>query len=179
MAILSIVKTGRTVADIGTGTGLLAFLCIKAGAKRVHAIERSAAIKWAQELAKMNGFADRIIFHKGDSRRVKLPEKVDVVISELIGHMAFEEGMVESLRDARQRFLVPGGAMIPSSVRLQVCLVSAGDLYQEAIDRWEPIMGIDFSVLREQAVKTCYVTTFGDHNLLSESATAFTGRSCE
>jgi precorrin-6B methylase 2 len=172
-AIAAVVKEGDIVADIGTGTGLLAFLCIQAGAARVHAIERSSAINWAEKLARINGFVDQIAFYRGDSRSVVLPEKVDVVISELIGHMAFEEGMVESLLDAKQRFLAPGGMIIPEKVRLQICLVSATELYQEAIDRWEPLMGLDFSVLREEAVKACYVTDFNDQNLLSETQTAF------
>ncbi len=36
-AVSQVVKNGDVVADIGTGTGLLAFLCLKAGAKRVNA----------------------------------------------------------------------------------------------------------------------------------------------
>ena len=47
-AISRVVKEGDIVADIGTGTGLLAFLCLKAGAKHVHAIERTSAINWAK-----------------------------------------------------------------------------------------------------------------------------------
>lgn len=63
-AIQQVVKKGDIVADIGTGTGLLAFLYLKVGAKRVHAIERSSAIKWAKKIADRNRFSDKIIFHE-------------------------------------------------------------------------------------------------------------------
>ena len=70
------------VLDIGTGTGLLAFICLRAGAKRVHAVERSPAIKWARQLAERHGWTDRITFHNEDSRDLDLPEKVNVVVSD-------------------------------------------------------------------------------------------------
>ena len=65
-AIKKVVKKGDVVVDIGTGTGLLVFLCLKAGASRVHAIESSSTIKWAKEIADKNGFVERIVFHKED-----------------------------------------------------------------------------------------------------------------
>jgi len=173
-AIRRVVKEGDIVADIGTGTGLLAFLCVKAGAKRVHAIERSSAIKWAKRLAKKNGFGDRIIFHEEDSRSCNLNEKANVVISELIGHIAFEEGMAESLFDAKERFLVPDGVMVPQIIQLKVALVEEKEVYPECIDCWESIEGIDYSLMRKEAVKACYLTELGSQNLLSEPQTFFT-----
>lgn len=173
-AIAKVVNEGDIVADIGTGTGLLAFLCVKAGAKRVHAIERSPAIRWARLLAKKNNLEDRIVFHEKDSRFHDLPEKVDLVVSELIGHVAFEEGMVESLFDAKERFLVPGGTIVPQRVELKVAIVEEDEVYPECIDCWEPIAGIDYSPMREEAIKACYLTVLDNHHLLSEPKTFFT-----
>ncbi len=172
-AIQQVVKKGDIVADIGTGTGLLAFMCLKAGAARVHALERTAAVKWAKLLAEKNGFSDRIVFHEQDSRFHNLPEKVNVVVSELIGHIAFEEGMAESLFDAKERFLAPDGVIIPERVELKVALVEEKEVYPECIECWKPIHGIDYSVLREEAVKACYLTGLNDRNLLSQPKTFF------
>ncbi len=172
-AIAAVVKKGDTVADIGTGTGLLAFLCLQSGAKRVHAIERSASIKWAKKLAGQHGFSDRIIFHDEDSRTTQLDEKVDVVISELIGHIAFEEGMAESLLDARDRFLLPEGTIIPQSVKLIVALVCEREVYPECVECWRPITGIDYGLLRKEAVKSCYLTKLSVRDLMSEPSTFF------
>ncbi|MCJ7653068.1 MAG: 50S ribosomal protein L11 methyltransferase [Actinobacteria bacterium] len=172
-AIANVVRPGDVVADIGTGTGLLAFLSLKAGARRVHAIERSPAIRWAKMLAETHGYADRICFYNEDSRSVELPEKVDVVVSELIGHIAFEEGMVESLFDAKRRFLACEGKMIPKRVELRVTPVAEREVYRDYIDRWGEVAGIDYSPLREEAIKACYVTTLSDRELLSEPQTFF------
>lgn len=172
-AIFQAVQPGDIVADIGTGTGLLAFFSLQAGAHRVHAIERSAAIRWARRLARDNGFADSIVFHDDDSRIVELGERVDVIVSELIGHMAFEEGMVESLVDARRRFLRRGGTVLPHKVALQAALVSEQQIYGQCIDCWDTIHGINYSHLRDEAVNACYLTSFRDHDLLSQPAMFF------
>ena len=172
-AISQVVKKGDVVADIGTGTGLLAFLCLKAGAKRVHAIERSSTINWAKRIADKNGFSDKIIFYRQDSRDCDLPEKIDVVVSELIGHIAFEEGMAESLFDAKERFLVADGVMIPERVNLRVALVEENEVYPECIKCWRDIEGIDYSIMRREAVKAFYLTSLSSRDLLSEPKTFF------
>jgi len=173
-AIWKVVRKGDTVADIGTGTGLLAFLCARAGAARVHAIERSPAIRWAKIGAEKNSLGDKITFHNKDSRLCTLPKKVDVVVSELIGHLAFEEGMVESLFDARNRLLVTGGKMVPMRVDLKVALVEENEIYPECVDCWKPIRGIDYSFMREDSLRAFYITSLNDRCLLSEPMTFFT-----
>ncbi|MGO8897159.1 MAG: methyltransferase domain-containing protein [Isosphaeraceae bacterium] len=71
-AIQETVIQGDVVVDLGTGMGLLAFLCARAGARRVHAIERNPVIlEWAERLARANGLAERVMFHYGDSREVE------------------------------------------------------------------------------------------------------------
>jgi len=172
-AIDSTVKKGDVVVDVGAGTGLLSFLCLQAGAKRVHAIERSPVIKWAKLLAEKNDFADRIVFHNDDARNVEIGEKADVVVSELIGHLAFEEGMAETIADTKGRFLKQGGALIPENVTLRAALVNEKEIYDSYINGWEKVCGIDYSFMREQAVKKAYVTDIAERDLLSESAKIF------
>ena len=148
-AINATVKEGDIVADLGAGTGLLSFLCLQAGAAKVHAVERSNVIDWARELAERNGFSDCIEFHQKDAREVNLGVKVDVIVSELMGHVAFEEGMAETISVAKERFLTPGGHSIPDSVTLKAALVNERDLYRDYIDIWNKFDGIDYSVMRE------------------------------
>lgn len=167
-AIKQFVREEDVVADIGTGTGLLAFLSLKAGAKKVHAIERTGAIDWAKKLADHHNLKDRIEFHETDSRKLDLPEKVNIIVSELIGHIAFEEGMVESLFDAKRRFLLPDGKIIPHSVQLNIVPVEEKDIYPRFIDNWEPIEGIDYQLFREEALKSCYIIEISERDFLSE-----------
>ena len=60
----------------------------------------------------------RIVFHYGDSCNIDLGEPADIIISELTGHIAFEEGTIEAIFDARRRFLKSLGIIIPQAVRL-------------------------------------------------------------
>lgn len=166
-AISHTVRGGDTVVDLGSGTGLLAFLCLRAGAERVYAIERSEIIESAREIARANGLADRIVFHHGDSREIELPECVDVIVSELMGHLAFEEGMVEAMFDARSRFLKRSGCVIPQSVSIMAAPVCCEDIYASNIECWEPVYGIDYSVMRSWALRSTYVAEIQESECLA------------
>ena len=56
---------GKVVLDVGTGTGILAFFAIQAGAKHVYAVEASESCKTAQILVDANGYSDRITILNG------------------------------------------------------------------------------------------------------------------
>ncbi|HEX6912250.1 MAG TPA: 50S ribosomal protein L11 methyltransferase, partial [Longimicrobium sp.] len=79
-AIARAVRPGDVVLDVGAGTGVFSLLACRAGARRVYAVEPADAIHTARELARENGFADRIDFIQGVSTAIGLPEKADVVV---------------------------------------------------------------------------------------------------
>ena len=166
-AILETVKEGDVVVDLGTGTGILAFLAIKAGAKRVHAIERNDIIHLAQEVANANGWGDRIIFHKADALQVTLPERADVVISETIGHMGLAEDFVENMVHARRSFLKEGGVLMPCSVSVYVAPVECQEAHNQ-VSFWEQRpWGIDFSPLASRCRKQVYIRHFPETDILA------------
>lgn len=173
-AINATVKEGDVVADLGAGTGLLTFLCLQAGARKVHAIERSEVIQWAKELARRNGFSERIEFHHSDARETDIGERVDVIVSELMGHVAFEEGMAETISLAKERLLAPDGRAIPQTVTLKAALVNEADLYRNYIDIWNRFEGIDYSAMRENAVRGTYVLGIEADHINSESQVVLT-----
>lgn len=150
-AINSSVKPGDVVVDIGTGTGVLSVFAAKAGASRVYAIEQEPVIGVARKIAARNGLADVITFIEGSSLDVELPERADVLITETIGNMGLDEGIIEWITDAKERFLKPEGTTIPLDMEVMACLVSAPVDY-ENIERWSrPLLGLDFSPLGEVA----------------------------
>jgi type I protein arginine methyltransferase len=145
-AIEKHVHPGMVVADLGTGSGVLACLAAMRGAK-VYAIEHGPIIERARQLAAANGLTN-IQFVHSHSREFHPVEKVDLLLHEQIGMSLLDEDMVENLLDLRARVLKPGGKILPGHFSLFV------DPVELVSDRrlpylWEQrIGGLDFSCFR-------------------------------
>mmetsp|Transcript_81710 Transcript_81710/g.157782 ORF Transcript_81710/g.157782 Transcript_81710/m.157782 type:complete len:651 (-) Transcript_81710:58-2010(-) len=107
---------GKVVMDVGSGTGMLAFFAIQAGAARVYCVEASPMVEVIRELAQRNNCADRIVVvhHVLQDIRDEVPEKVDVITHETLGTFLFAERGIETVLVARDRFLKPGGKLYPA-----------------------------------------------------------------
>ncbi len=135
-ALRKAVTPGCRVLDIGTGTGIFAFMACRFGAGRVYAIEPDDAIQVAREIANDNGFSDKIEFIQGVSTRVDLPEKVDIIIADIHGILPLYEQFLPTIIDARTRFLKPGGIIIPQKETMWAALVDSGKIYEQFIIPW-------------------------------------------
>jgi type I protein arginine methyltransferase len=122
-AISSMVRPGDIVLDVGAGSGILSMFAARAGAARVYAVERTTVAVMAQQLAIDNGVGDIVQVIQGDMVDADLPESVDVIVSEWLGGFGIDEGMLFPVIAARDRWLKPGGAMIPRSVTAWTALV--------------------------------------------------------
>jgi type I protein arginine methyltransferase len=168
-AISSRVQAGNVVLDLGTGTGILAFFACLAGARRVYAVERGPVIEVARLLARENGFGDRVVFLDGISQDLDLPESVDVILSDTFS-LWQPEGL-RALVDARDRWLKPGGVLIPSSIELFVAPVEVPEIYRRHIDFWNRSRyGVDLSSVRQLAANHCYPVRVKPSALLAEPA---------
>lgn len=114
---------GKVVLDVGCGTGILSMFAVKAGAKHVYAIDCATIIDQAREIARANGMADKITFIKGKVEEVDVPEKVDVLISEWMGYFLMYESMLQSVIFARDKWLKPGGLVLPDKCTLYMFVV--------------------------------------------------------
>jgi protein arginine N-methyltransferase 1 len=146
-AILATVKRGDVVVDIGSGTGVLSLFAAMAGASRVYSIEREPIIEIAHEIASRNGFSESIVFIEGSSPDVEIPERADVLITETIGNVGFDEGISTWVADAKERFLKTNAAIVPQQVEAVASLVSVPRDYA-TIERWsQPLLTLDFAPL--------------------------------
>ncbi len=134
-AIAEAVTPGCTVLDVGAGSGLLSMFAAQAGAKVVYAIEITDIAKVAKAIVAKNGFSNRIQILQGDIAEVEIPEKVDIIVSEWLGSYGVDENLLPVVIQARDRWLKPGGKMIPTSVAAWMAPAFDEKLQQE-IDFW-------------------------------------------
>lgn len=170
-AISRVVKAGDVVVDVGCGSGILSFLARRAGAKHVYAIESEPVIEMAKLVAAKNGYKDKITFFNDVSFAVDLPEKADVIVTETMGTFGFEEGILGSLTDARDRFLKPGGKLIPNSLELFLVPVEMPQFYEHVVDFWvHGCQGFDFSPIRELTVNNFHPLKLHEGTFLADPA---------
>lgn len=158
-ALQSIIQPGRTtVADLGSGTGLLAFMAEKLGASSVHLYEYSEALKLSQKLARHNRIK-RCHFIHAHSAQVEHPQPVDLIVSETLGNYAYEENIIENIENAK-RFLKPGGVVIPHHIEQYVAPVVSERFYRE-LCVWDEVgFELDFTPAKEMGLNNFYVRTF-------------------
>ena len=109
------------------------------------------------------------------------PPRVDIVVAEVLGNFAYEEDVLETLRDA-QRFLAPGGTLIPHSIVQWVAPVTT-DRFERDFRSWRGVgFGLDWSDAERMTRNNMYVFAIEPNDLLDGAAAAwdsldFRGRS--
>jgi protein arginine N-methyltransferase 1 len=167
----AIVAGETTVADIGAGTGFLGFLAAKLGARRVDMYEAAGIAAVARKLLRHNRLSNCRIA-EAHSTDVAAPDRVDVIVCETLGNYPFEENIVETLNDARERFLAPGGTIIPRAVEQFVAPVTA-ERYWRELAAWDEVgYGLDFAPAKTMTLNNIYVRTFAPADLPAGAASA-------
>ena len=165
-ALRRIIVPGRTtVADVGSGTGLLGFMAAALGAKRVFLYEHGDVLALSKKLARRNRVR-RCVFVPQHSTEVSDPEPVDLVVSETLGNFAYEEHLLETLGDAR-RFLRSGGTVIPRRMRQFLAPVGTDRLHRELTVWREVGYGLDLEPAVTMSLNNLYVRTLEPADLLT------------
>jgi protein arginine N-methyltransferase 1 len=170
-AIARCVRPGDAVAEIGTGTGLFSLLACRAGARRVYAIEADDIIEVARDNARANGLADSIVYLHAMSLDVTLPERVEVIVSDLRGILPLFENHLGSIADARRRFLAPGGRLIPQGDRIMVACVEAPQEHARIAGPWNgTVVGVELPAARALVLNDLTKERFEPRQLATEPA---------
>jgi SAM-dependent methyltransferase len=137
---------GKTVLDVGCGTGLLACWCAQQGAARVVAVEASPMARAAREVVEANGLGAVVEVAECRVEELQLaPRSVHLIVSEWMGFHLVNESMLDSVGAqsllvavallivmvsysflllilqvlfARDAFLALGGRLLPGAARL-------------------------------------------------------------
>ncbi len=169
-AIAAAVRPGDTVAEIGCGPGAFSLLACRAGARRVYAIESDDSIHFARQLAAANGFTERIEFFESDSRKTELPERVNVIVSDIRGVLPLYDHVIPSLEDARRRLLASGGIMIPQRDTLKAAVIEAHEYYSRLAAPWQKsVPGVDLSPALLPLLNQSYSSAFKNDQLLTHA----------
>lgn len=169
-AIDRAVRQGMHVLDIGTGTGLLSMMAVRAGADCVTAVEANNEMAHiARRIIAQNGFEDDIQVYNIHSSQLKvgkeLPRPADVVVAEIVDAALLGEGVLPSLRHARASLTVEKPIMIPQGARV------FGALVHFPRREFNDVEGFDLSLLNGYRRPGGMANIFGgngNHRLLSK-----------
>ncbi|KRK05681.1 uncharacterized protein Dyak_GE27809, partial [Drosophila yakuba] len=103
----------RTILVVCCGTGTLALMAARMGAKRVYAVDYSKVTGYATLVVRQNGYEGVVSVMNGRMKDLKLPSKVDGIICNWMGHCLLYESEILEVLEARDRWLKKGGFILP------------------------------------------------------------------
>ena len=108
------IKGSDVVADIGTGSGILAIAAAKLGAKRVDAVDLDATtIPIAQSNIQINDVESIIRLHHGDGLNVLESQKYPLIVANILTKV------ILPMIPRGPKFLEPAGRLILSGILVQ------------------------------------------------------------
>jgi tetratricopeptide (TPR) repeat protein/precorrin-6B methylase 2 len=173
------VKPDSLVLEIGTGSGIVAMMAARAGAKQVVTCEVNPILaRVAKETVANNGYADRVTVVPRLSTQLTvgeggdLPEKADVFVSELINIGMLAPRMLSVLQHARTHLVKPGGAIIPRASTVYAMLIETPELARiNPVNRIDGFDMSSFDVFRSPGYQQLDLAADA-HSALSDTFTA-------
>ena len=131
--LASVVTAEKVVFEIGTGSGLLAMMAAKLGARKVFTCEVFDLLAdTARKIVKRNNYQNQITVIGKHSNSVQLgsdlPVMADILVHEIFSSDLLGEHVLSSLEDAKQRLLKAGGKVLPSAGSIMIALVGGTEL---------------------------------------------------
>jgi len=166
-AVEAAVGPDSVVLDLGAGSGILALLAARAGARRVFAVERTETACYAEEIIAANGLEQTVTVIHSDVRSARLPEPADVMVADIFGTFGLRPGGLAAVMDARDRLLRPGYRLIPERVALFMAAAEAQDTWRDCVDVWRTeVAGIRMDALYRRAANARHHVRLEEAHLL-------------
>ena len=168
-ALKECVKKDSVVLDVGAGTGILSLLSCKYGAKKCYAVDIDPSILHLEKIAQENGFSDRISAFHSKLQDINLPEKVDIIVSDVHGVTPYSEEGLFVLKLARDKFLKVDGIMLPQTDKIFVSPVKNISTRELLSKPWEDSpYGIKMTSLKEASLNSFCRATLVPEDLALE-----------
>jgi len=161
----------KVVLDVGCGTGILSMFAATAGAKKVYAVDFSGIAEQAKEIVKLNGLDHIVQVIRGKIEEVELDcglQKVDIIISEWMGYFLLYESMLDSVLEARDKWLNPEtGIMLPDKATMYIAGIEDAQYKEEKISFWDSVYGFDMTPIKKIAIQEPLVETVDREAVMS------------
>lgn len=140
----------EAVMDIGAGTGLLALMAARAGAKYVFAVEMYEPLaELAKRVTEENGLKEVVNVLPYASTKLEMTTRADLLVTEIFDSALLGEGCLGSIAHARRNLLVSGARVIPASACLYARVVSSSLCLHRMFDMSE------YKLHRDVKAATC------------------------
>jgi SAM-dependent methyltransferase len=177
-ALKTALKSGGSVLDIGSGSGLLAMMAARHGASHVTTCELVEMVaEKAKIITRRNGFADKIKVINKISTNLEVgidyPERADILVTEIFDNGLLGEHALVAIEHARKHLLKPNAQLIPCGARVYAMCIESNEIYKN--HRVDTISGFDLSPFNQFSSweYSGYHLAKTDYKALSATASIF------
>jgi predicted RNA methylase len=177
-SLAKVVNSSSIVLDIGSGSGLLAMMAARAGAKEVISCEMLTPIaELASHTVACNGHGDRIkILDKKSTTMqvgIDLTRKANLLVTETVDCGLLGEGIIQSIGHARANLLTEDAKIIPRAASVIAMLVESERLRN--LNWASAAAGFDVSAINNYATVGYFPVRLGafDYTPLTEPFEVF------
>lgn len=129
-ALTNAISPETIVLDIGSGTGLLAMMAARAGAKETVTCEMVPQLaELARDTVALNGLADRIITLDKKSTSLvigyQMVHKANLLVTETVDCGLLGEGIVSSIAHAKANLLTENAQIVPCAATVYATVVES------------------------------------------------------
>lgn len=153
-ALINAITPETIVLDIGSGTGLLAMMAARAGAKETVTCEMVPQLaELARDTVAANGLADRIITLDKKSTALvigyQMVHKANLLVTETVDCGLLGEGIVSSIAHAKANLLTEDAQIVPCAATVYAIVVESPRLRN--LNRAQTAAGFDVSLVNRYA----------------------------
>jgi len=153
-ALTNAITPETIVLDIGSGTGLLAMMAARAGAKETVTCEMVPQLaELARDTVVLNGLADRIITLDKKSTSLvigyQMVHKANLLVTETVDCGLLGEGIVSSIAHAKANLLTDDAQIVPCAATVYATVVESPRLRN--LNRAQTASGFDVSLINRYA----------------------------
>lgn len=128
------VKSGMAVLEIGPQAGALALAALKMGASRATVIQQPGFEQLVQDLASSNEVAERVEVLSGRVSLIDMEADFDLLLGDPRGDLPDFGEQIDDMLIARQRFLKPGGSVLPAQDKVWLAPLQRDDWHPDFLE---------------------------------------------